>query len=231
LIPKTSQDKRYLRFSLDGISLVDQNDEVHLRNEYVDQNVTWTIKQLQSFTIISNLQQLWEFHVPNGKWSYTDGVGNAGDGEGLALLYGPKGAPIVGQHQRNFEHYGKPPHRGDATWIINEFLNECIGNEGGRLFSGNMEKFPTLQTSHHKTLLKNFIGRPEYLNYPYRMEWQDILGHDNQSSTNTVRANISFCRDIVGETAERRSGGVGPDGKAKMNMGKWWHIGPRKEGW
>lgn len=112
------------------------------------------------------------------------------------------GASIVHQHQRNFDHYGKPPNTSDATWIIHEFLNEYLGIDNGRLFSGNIEKFPSLQASHHKTLLKEFVGRTLYVHYPYRTEWLNLLANDSQSSTNILRANISFCRDIVVETPE-----------------------------
>jgi hypothetical protein len=59
-------------------------------------------------------------------------------------------SPSLVQKQKNRDDYSAPPRPGEGTWIVNEFLNEFLGDEGGRLFTGNAEKSPEFESHRYR---------------------------------------------------------------------------------
>jgi len=131
---------------------------------------------------------------------------------------------------KNLNAYAQPPLPGEGTWIINEFLNATFGSSGGRLFAGAAVKFPEYADIHVKTVLETFINSAKYQHYPFRQEWNAHLAAD-RAGTNTIRANVVFCRDITRNQKVNKRGGYDERGKPIIHGGYIWHIGPRKEGW
>jgi hypothetical protein len=117
--------------------------------------------------------------------------------------------------------YFSTPHPGKGTWIVNEFLNNLFGNEGGCLFNynGKAESFPERANEHANLLLKAFIEQPIYAHYPWRTEWLDILADPGKAGASTLRANIMFCRGIPEEKSAGKTGVVG----------KWWMVLLRRQ--
>jgi hypothetical protein len=167
------------------------------------------------------LQKLWEHHVPGGQWS---DVLEELDGPPEALplsFFQPLGRPPLRQKQSGIQQYATPPNPGDGTWIIFKFLEEFVGAGGGRLFTGNLAYFPELRPYHLKYQVERFLNLPKYHNYPWKDVWNGWVEDLGRGSTMHIRENVKFCRDIRTEQ-QNKPGGFN---------GKWWIIGPKKQGW
>jgi hypothetical protein len=136
-------------------------------------------------------------------------------------FYEPVGPPPFVQKQKDRDDYSAPPRPGDGTWIVNEFLNEFLGDEGGRLFTGNAEKSPEFESEHVKVQLKNCIARSTYQHYPWKSTWEEYVNNDRSKTTLHIRENITFCRPIPETRQLNKSGGKTANGKTKMHNGMW----------
>jgi hypothetical protein len=101
------------------------------------------------------------------------------------------------QHQRVTTIYSQPPKPNEGTWLVYRFLNHFLDDDGGRLLTGNAEKFPEFDSENVRIQLKNFLAQPEFSQYHYRQKWHEILDDNDQVTTNTIRANVAFCREVL----------------------------------
>ena len=68
--------------------------------------------------------------------------------------------------------YATPPNPGDATYIVNEFVNAFISDNGGRLFCGDEATFPHFENENVKIQFKWFLELPKFENYPWKAKWE-----------------------------------------------------------
>ena len=234
LVPRSQDDKRFIRFNQDGIVIVGPNGDLILRRDQTEAaSVTWTTKELALLPQKDDLKACGEHHVPQGHWRI-EGEDEDFDDAIFALpvnYFQPKGSPPLCQKQKS-TGYAKPPKPGDGTWIMNEFLNQTLHDtEGGRLFNGHLADFPERDAEHMRRLLGDFIRRPRFRHYPWKTEWLAWIDASTSSATSNIRENIKFCRDVSNKSASKSSGRYTPDGKPINLPGTWWYIGPRKQGW
>src|SRR5277367_6524301 len=128
-----------------------------------------------------------------------------------------------------FAAYAQPPKPDDGTWIIHEFLKGFIGDDGGRLLTGNVEMLAKYSSEHVLVQLKSFLTQPKYMHYPWRSDWLGIVDPNTRKLWGRLRRNVVFCRDIVKESKLSIPAKETADGKPKH--GTWREIGPKKEGW
>jgi hypothetical protein len=232
-MPNDRTETRWLKFSNDGISILDDHSEVLFRREYDNQVVTWTTLQLSKSPQADELRMLWEHHVPEGNWHFVEApVEEESDDALPAEFYLPLGQkPLRNRQVQQLELYSTPPRPGEGTWIINEFLNDLFGMEGGRLFNGVAHNFPENAGEHVKLLLQRFVGQPIYANYPWKQDWLDILADPGKNGAATIRRNVDFCRGPITDVSGNKSGGIGSHGKYVTLSGKWWVVTARRQGW
>ena len=143
----------------------------------------------------------WQHHVPEGTWTDDEGIDHHAISSDILPddFFQPKGPPPLRQKWKDLTSYATPPIPGDGTWIMNQFLNDCLGDEGGEVFIGNVDlpPFQSLRSSHLRTRLLQFITRPLYHNYPWRHEWEDMVANPAGNITTHIRSNVMFCRPIV----------------------------------
>ncbi|KAF8245580.1 hypothetical protein K440DRAFT_662751 [Wilcoxina mikolae CBS 423.85] len=140
-----------------------------------------------------------------------------------ASFYGAKGkGPLkVGMSKASIAQYSKPPLAGDATWIMNEFLDEVFP-DGGKVFSATVGAWPEKDGEHIRLLFSEFLHRSRYQSYPYRSEWVDILNDSRQASTNTLKKTLDFCRPITRTQKVQKN--MRSSGGSQLT-GQYWHFG------
>jgi len=230
-LPSEAGEKRYISFVAKGINLVGSFGEV-LVQPRSEGPPTWSKTQLLQSEQHEELKACWELHTAE-EWRDDVGALAPIPDDYVALpasYYEPVGPPPLKQKQKNKDLYSQPPRPGDGTWIVNEFLNDFFGDAGGRLFSGNQEAFIKYEPEHVRVQLKAFVLRSKYFHYPWRSKWIGLLDDTSPQSTTHIGENIQFCREIIQRKNVTIGGGI-VDGKQKNYTGKFWQIGPRKEGW
>ena len=228
-IPKVDGAKRFISFTSEGISVLDEFQHVLSPK---GQMTTWTKEQLSKMVQADDIEGCWRYHVPGEEWVPELEVVEEEAPDALPKeFYEPVGpGPLHQNQKKNLGLYSKPPRPGDGTWIVHEFLNEFLGDDGGRLFTGNAETFSEFESEHVKVQLRQFIAQPKYQNYPWKSDWRDLANDDESRATGHIRENIKFCREIIRTKQANKTVRIAGGG-SKQENGKWWLIGPRREGW
>ena len=233
----STEAKRYISFTKDGMSLLDETKNIMLFPRKADKSaVTWPKADIARLPQSADLIECWKFHLPAEIWDVEAAT--------VDTLTAPPMPPQAPQTRpahsgtddfvpaplklnQDSSGYSKPPSPDEGTWIVNEFLNHFLDDDGGRLFIGKMANFPERSSEHVRIQLKDFLSRPEYTDYRWRQDWEEILNNENQGTTNKIRANLLFCRDILRTDLFRKKA----QGKNTTHSGSWWIIAGRKEGW
>jgi len=227
--PKEKGEKRFISFTPYGLNLLDNFENVML-SPRATQPPTWTINEMKKFEQCDDMRVCWEKHT--GEVWRSDKEDPPLEGDYAALpksFFEPKGPPPLGAKQADVAAYAQPPKSGDGTWIIHEFLKGFIGDDGGRLLTGNVEMLAKYSSEHVLVQLKSFLTQPKYMHYPWRSDWLGIVDPNTRKLWGRLRRNVVFCRDIVKESKLSIPAKETADGKPKH--GTWWEIGPKKEGW
>jgi len=229
-------EQRLIEFVERGLNLLDGEGNVLLSYGKVEPP-TWEKRDLNSAEGFEDIRACWEHHT-GLTWEEDQLASNddqlAPDPSNAlpAEYFIPLGHSLL-KRKTDVTKCAQPPTPGEGTWIINQFLNSHFGDEGGRLVTGTAEGLnERYREDHVKLLLRDFLQRPEYANYPWKRAWMEILeSPKTQASTSDLRRNIEFCREIVSTKNYTASAGKTEDGRVKNITGKIWQIGGRKPGW
>src|SRR5271170_5340466 len=94
---------------------------------------------MKTFEQRDDMRTCWEQHTKED-WGSDEEVEELDDYAALPKsFFEPKGPAPLTVKQTDFTAYAQPPMPGDGTWIIHEFLKNFIGDNGGRLLTGNIE--------------------------------------------------------------------------------------------
>lgn len=119
------------------------------------ETVTWSKTLLSTMAQAIDFKAVWKHHVPDGYWIGEEESHQGEEKEDeMGILprnfYQQKGEKPLTKSVDDRSMYGTPPNTGDGAWIIDEFLKVFVGDSGARLFSGDEEAFPHLDSEHVK---------------------------------------------------------------------------------
>jgi hypothetical protein len=226
-IPVNSDDKRYLNFEPDGISIRDKSGKLFKgAGTSESQNVTFTKGMLGYRKDSEAVKRLWEYHV-GSVWEDVAPTNSAVTAGPTILIhppgfYLPVGPAPLRTLQSNSAAYSKPPVPGEGPWLMNEFINS-FSDGVGAIFSGQSDKFKQEDHRNVRLLLATFVKDPKYSNYPHLAAWTAIVDDTRAQGLKAIIANLAFCRDLIGSPK------VIP-GKGGTK-GKLYAFDKRKEGW
>jgi hypothetical protein len=205
---------RFVHFTDDGIEIRNASGAI-LRKSGVVAGPTVSRGEMQLMTNLDNLLALWA--VQTGYIAPAASTGPTVD------LYGDNGLSLIRSATKatTLEGYPKPPNRGDAVWLFNEFLNHRVPN-GGTLVSGR----PDLRSNDNFWILFRAYLSTNHPNHPYHGNWTAWAQPGAAArSARDLGPNIEFCRDCSKVTQHiniRRGEGT---------TVTTFTVGPRRTGW
>ncbi|KAE8264305.1 hypothetical protein A4X09_0g7000 [Tilletia walkeri] len=185
-----------------GVDLTDEAD-TPFRFEATD-SATWTKETIglhsRSFALIKAWEEAMKqpFHRISSKSAESTTVVYPPE------FYGPRDASsIIPRNRRRIRTAAPEPNESD--WIVGVWLQEQLGPQGGQLFLCKTDEeehwAPKLLASFNKIVpmvrsnFRKFLLRPEYINYPWRQDWQALLDAGGQTeSTEKLTSAFSALR-------------------------------------
>ncbi|KAI5855390.1 hypothetical protein BZA05DRAFT_466184 [Tricharina praecox] len=214
---------RFVRFEDIGIALFDASGKVFLPATKVAA-ITWPLSSLAQLCRAADIKRCWESQTGKRWPSVASSLPPApGVAVYSAAFYGQKRRPPPLGKKKLAQYTSRSIVRGDAAWLIKEFLDERFP-DGGKVFAAPLGTWPEKDAEHIRLLLSEFVERPLYYYHPFRSDWLDILNDARPQAISIIKENIHLCRPIT--WTQRVMKDLRSSGRGQLG-GKYWHFGAR----